>query len=304
LNRTEEEKEENRHPSHPVFRPLSLPDFQIANVSGFEGNAQSLRIVTETAWVTTGIVPTKASVDSILKYKKTWSTIEKPAEHRKKFLYDDQQSLLDKLQVESSQSIECQIMDLADDIGNALIDFSDGARAGIITADRVKRWLDSQPANVHSFAAEDVIGAFNDRIITDRFFPARVQYCVNSLTLSPPNADGQRGDYKIALSPQCDNYIRSLNEMKKTLLFDDPRIQASDNYGIFIVRTLFEIFQSHYVSKNSDLLFKNKIVPPDWHRRLLTSDWRQKYRLICDYISGMTDDFAKMKFDQALEVAL
>jgi dGTP triphosphohydrolase len=87
-------------------------------------------------------------------------------------------------------------------------------------------------------------------------------------------------------------------------LFTDPRIRASDNQGAFIIRTLFDIFLSHYVAKDSQTLFQNNIVPEDWHARLQRAHESIKYRLICDYLSGMTDDYAKMVFEQAMEVAL
>lgn len=92
---------------------------QMRQHGGFEGNAQSLRIVTDTAWVTRGIKPTRATVDSILKYKAVWSEKEEAPERRSKFLYDYQGQLLTQVGLESGRSIECQIMDLADDIGNA-----------------------------------------------------------------------------------------------------------------------------------------------------------------------------------------
>jgi dGTPase len=65
-------------------------NYQMREHGGFEGNAQSLRIVTETAWVAGGIRPTKASIESILKYKDFWSTKEDSPEIRHKFLYDYQ----------------------------------------------------------------------------------------------------------------------------------------------------------------------------------------------------------------------
>jgi dGTPase len=92
---------------------------------GFEGNAQSLRIVTETAWVSGGIRPTKAGIESILKYKVLWNPEAEFPDKQHKCLYEYQGDLLDFLQVVGTErSIECQIMNLADDIGNALIDLA------------------------------------------------------------------------------------------------------------------------------------------------------------------------------------
>jgi dGTP triphosphohydrolase len=92
--------------------------------------------------------------------------------------------------------------------------------------------------------------------------------------------------------------------MNQEFLFKNPNIRASDNQGAFILRTLFEIFRSHYVEKDSNILRQNDIIPKDWHDCLQKADEPMKFRIICDYLSGMTDDYAKMKFDRAIEVAL
>jgi dGTPase len=89
---------------------------QMREHDGFEGNAQSLRIVTETAWGKTGIGPTRTAVESILEYKDSWKTKTESPEKRRKFLYNHQEELLQLLSIASERSIECQIMDLADDI--------------------------------------------------------------------------------------------------------------------------------------------------------------------------------------------
>lgn len=214
---------------------------QMQKYGGFEGNAQSLRIVTETAWVklgigptkAVGIGPTKAAVESILKYKDFWATKQNlPEDQQRHFLYDYQEKLLALLKIGRDPSIECQIMNLADDIGNALIDFSDGARAGIMTPQKVKDWLDSQSDRTGKFAAEDVLEAFRDNIVVDKFTPKRIRDCINSIVCS---LHKKRRDYKISLSPQYQNFIRSLQSMSKAFLFTDRKIQVSDDQGAFII---------------------------------------------------------------------
>jgi dGTPase len=110
---------------------------------GFEGNAQSLRIITEIGWsrraktnpTRIGIEPTQAAVESILKNQELHHDKKGPPKQRSKFLYDYQGQLIETLSIANSQSLECQIMDIADDIANALIDYADGIRAGIINED-------------------------------------------------------------------------------------------------------------------------------------------------------------------------
>jgi dGTPase len=280
-------------------------NYQMREYGGFEGNAQSLRIVTETAWKTGGIRPTKAGIESILKYKVLWDPKAKFPEKQQKFLYEDQGSLLDYLKIGTEHSIECQIMNLADDIGNSLIDFSDGVRARIITKTKVKDWLDGQSGNVSTFVGDGILeGFFDENTIKDNFSSERVKNCVAELDYSKTSADAERNAYKIFLSPNYKKYIETLQKMNSKFLFTDPRIRASDNKGAFIIRTLFEIFRRHYVKEPSNTLRQNEIVPADWHRRLQQADDGLKFRIICDYLSVMTDDYAKRAFDLATEVAL
>jgi dGTPase len=131
---------------------------------GFEGNAQTLRILTKLIYARpnrpSGMKPTRAFLDGILKYKALHKehpasgteTKEFPDNH---FLYDDQAELrdfvfdgtaLDSLgpeQLNSLKSIECQIMDWADDTAYSLHDIVDGIKAGFITPDTLRKWADA-----------------------------------------------------------------------------------------------------------------------------------------------------------------
>src|SRR5471030_351559 len=97
---------------------------------GFEGNAQTLRILTRTIYSRDegrgGMSPTRALLDGVLKYKRLYRDRAGEPNH---FIYDDQADVLEfcfgpgdlseKLgtrEVNRFQSLECQIMDLADDI--------------------------------------------------------------------------------------------------------------------------------------------------------------------------------------------
>jgi dGTP triphosphohydrolase len=136
------------------------------------------------------------------------------------------------------------------------------------------------------------------------FSTVRVRDCVKSLTISEVSAGPERHSRVINLSPKYQNFIASLKQMNALFLFRHPEIQANDNQGAFILRTLFQIFLSHYVERQRDTLFKHDIIPEDWHSRLQEADEPTKFRIICDYLSGMTDDYATMNFNRAIEVAL
>src|SRR5271167_396176 len=98
---------------------------------GFEGNAQTLRILTRTIYSRSrgrgGMSPSRALLDGVLKYKRLHRDRGDDHNH---FIYDDQALILDfcfgtadlaaalgpGCKVNDFHSVECQVMDLADDI--------------------------------------------------------------------------------------------------------------------------------------------------------------------------------------------
>ena len=127
---------------HPPFGHIGerkLNDL-MAKHGGFEGNGQTLRILTELIYErpgrTKGIAPTRAFLDGVMKYKATqgdWlnQTGKAPENH---FIYDEQAQwrdqifdgvtipadLLEAKALNKFKSIECQIMDWADDTAYSL----------------------------------------------------------------------------------------------------------------------------------------------------------------------------------------
>ncbi|MFZ4622233.1 MAG: dGTP triphosphohydrolase, partial [Bacteroidota bacterium] len=134
---------------HNVMKPFG----------GFEGNAQTLRLLTETVYSDKvsrkGMNPTRAFLDGVLKYKTLFSELENPKNH---FIYNEQKQYLDFVfdgidltqQMEAGKtrdyfrSIECQIMDWSDDVAYSLNDVADGIHSGFITQHKVERWAESQ----------------------------------------------------------------------------------------------------------------------------------------------------------------
>ena len=83
---------------HPPFGHAgeSLLNELMSEYGGFEGNAQTLLIITEMistrSGIRKGMGPSRAFIDSILKYKTLYSQFDNPENH---FLYDEQQKYLD-----------------------------------------------------------------------------------------------------------------------------------------------------------------------------------------------------------------
>src|SRR5215213_10111001 len=123
---------------------------------GFEGNAQTLHLLTETIYQNEtgvrGMAATRALLDGVLKYKKLFR--EFPAPPNNHFLYDRQErhrtfvfgatsiptALHSQERLNALKSVECQIMDWADDAAYSLNDIVDGVKAGFLTIERIEAW--------------------------------------------------------------------------------------------------------------------------------------------------------------------
>jgi dGTPase len=128
---------------------------------GFEGNAQTLRILTrlEPKVLGDGLNLTRASLDAATKYP--WPRV---AGTRKFGVYEDDREVFDWMREgapERRRCIEAQIMDWADDVAYSVHDVEDGVRAGRISlpalTDPAERSEIVELAAKH-FSAEPVSG--------------------------------------------------------------------------------------------------------------------------------------------------
>lgn len=108
---------------------------------GFEGNAQSFRIVTKLAVGSSrmGLNLTRATLNAILKYP--WLRGENPKYPNKWGAYESERGEFDKVRElgtpKNAKSVEADIMDWADDITYSVHDIDDFFRAGVIPLDRL-----------------------------------------------------------------------------------------------------------------------------------------------------------------------
>ncbi len=129
---------------------------------GFEGNAQTLRLLTRLEAKTftsdghsAGLNLTRATLDACTKYPWTLASAEPPQGHHAdgsartvlKFgVYDDDHAVFDWMRTGApgaKQCVEAQVMDLADDVAYSVHDVEDGIVAGRIeltTLDRAAVW--------------------------------------------------------------------------------------------------------------------------------------------------------------------
>jgi dGTPase len=275
---------------------------------GFEGNAQTLRLITEIFYRTDdtrrGMNPTRAFLDGILKYKSLFSNFKNPENH---FIYDNQKKYVEfifekrKYQKEFSsynelnkfRSIECQIMDWADDTAYAVNDLVDSISGGFITITKLVQW---QSEHSLSDYQNSIINEMIEWMKSGKFKPKfglQIGDFVRACSLSKRKTflDSKTNRYSYEL--KIDKQIFEKAELYKTisveLVFRSPQLHQMEYKGKYMIEKMFRLFEENYVAS----LGKMKLLP-DFTDKIIRNEKNKiaRARLVCDQISGMTDSYA------------
>tara|TARA_Y100000588_G_scaffold353067_1_gene406201 strand:+ start:1149 stop:2411 length:1263 start_codon:yes stop_codon:yes gene_type:complete len=276
------------------------------NQGGFEGNAQTLRQLTETIYGQRGMNPTRAFLDSTLKYKTLLSEIPEAPNH---FIYDYQIKHLvfafeDKDQILQFQagdtrnafkSVECQIMDWADDTAYSLNDIVDGANAGFINLQNLENWaetnnlkgddaknLEQLCKSIRRKRLEPLMG----RKVGDFIAAANIVDTEKNFMSSRT----ARYKYKIDVSSEIAKESKLYKKISLDLVFKSPQLQQLDHKAARVLGELFNILSDNYISNNKKPL---KLVSSESEELISIAEKdSQKARVITDIISEMTDKLA------------
>jgi dGTPase len=263
---------------------------------GFEGNAQTLRLLTETMWHASppqyreGISPTRALVDGVLKYKKTRSS----AGTRNHFVYDEQEKYVafvhDGLPDEfrARKSIECQIMDWADEVAYSVGDFVDGVHAGFITTEKLSKWSSDKR---HPELVQQLLGAMEKGDLSEFAANKIGEFikCCSLVDSSLPRTDKtNRYRYDLDVCTRRSEQ-ECLAQISRDLVFAHPGVQQLEYKAQCMITQLFGILRENYIFPTSP---KRHLLNRDMERAFEgAKDKREAARRLCDYISGMSDDY-------------
>lgn len=276
---------------------------------GFEGNAQTLRILNDLIFekegAAYGMHATRSLLDGVLKYKalqEDWikQTGQYPENH---FLYDTQKDIRDfalgadicsvsrdPRAWNALKSIECQIMDWADDTAYSLHDIVDGVKAGFISTSRIEKWALEQTLSQPQAQALQALQAAITKGTLEQDAARSVGECIRACTLSTRGTriTGQTHRYDFVL--EVDPSIRARCELQKKiavdLVFKSPTLQQIELKGGCILEKLFECYREQYLGANKGL----SILPEAIHTQIVALETEtDKMRAICDYVSGLTD---------------
>jgi dGTPase len=312
---------------HPPFGHIGerkLNELMAAH-GGFEGNAQTLRILTRLIYARpdrpSGMKPTRAFLDGILKYKALHgeccsleaSQTQYPDNH---FLYDDQvdvrsfvfpDNALDGLspeQLNSLKSIECQIMDWADDTAYSLHDIVDGIKAGFITPDSLHAWSEAQD-DLTSYQIQ-TLDDLTSEIRTGGYEPRtslRIGEFIQACRLVPQEsvlADcTNRHRFKLAIDEKVHEVCSLHKRIAFDLIFKSAPLQQIEFKGGYLLTRLFDAYQEHILGDHPKPL---RILPNPINQWIKNADsHEEKKRLLCDHLSSLTDGQAIRAYKRLFE---
>lgn len=255
---------------------------------GFEGNAQTLRILTELIFgADGGMQPTRALLDGVLKYTQIFSEAQ---ETTRRFIYPDQSVVLDWVLAKTGEklrSIECQIMDWADDVAYGLMDMVDGVKAQFITIDRLERWRTTRARNdLENSVIEDLCAVLRQNQL-DRAFAGRIGECIRATTLAPRenslSGRTHRHALQLVVNAEQRARIKVYQGLAADLIFQTPQIQQLEFKGRRILSELFRALRENYAGPAPAHL-----LPPEVEAELRRAENGHE-RILCDHLSALTD---------------
>ena len=274
---------------------------------GFEGNAQTLHLLTSTLYQNEtgvrGMQPTRALLDGVLKYKKLFRN--SPYQPHNHFLYDAQESartfvfagqeIPAALHVgdglNAFKSVECQIMDWADDAAYSLNDIVDGVKAGFLTIERIEHWAAAEALDSQTQALLDEVF---DAIRADRLenvTSARIGSFITACRIKERSnfmsKTTNRYRFELVVSPEEQKVALFFKKMANDIIFESPQLQQMEHKARRVMTQLWHSCWSNYVEVGPR---KIRVLPPRVGKLIdAESTEAGKARRICDWLAGLTD---------------
>lgn len=199
------------------------------------------------------------------------------------------------------KSFDCSIMDVADDIAYGVHDLEDAVALGLVSdrtfgtfvsADQCQAFLESIATKYPDQFGADVHGhfiaqLFGDSIARKRSIGRLAHYFVSAVTIDTEDAfTGPLLRYRAAMDSEARRFLERLQRFIFEDVISSPKVQHLTFKGQKMVALVFEAMQSD----------PKRFLPTDAYRRYEASPGG--LRVLCDYVSGMTDGFLLKTYDR------
>lgn len=326
------------HPPYGHGGEIAL-NYMMRNHGGFEGNAQTFRIVTQLEPYTEhfGMNLSRRTLLGLIKYPALISQTRAPQQpaavaHQRqikakqwspaKGIYDCDKALFDwvlaplsdkdKQQLSEMReppqdrlthrktrykSIDCSIMELADDIAYGVHDLEDAIVLGLVTRNQWQEGAASQLADCTDAWFEQHISSIGDMLFSGQHHQRKdaiggmVNALLTSIEVKP--VEGQFTSsllaYNAYMHPGMEKALSILKHFVSQYVIQIPQVQIVEYKGQQIIMDLFEAFSAD----------PQRLLPmttrATWE---MSMNETARMRVIADYISSMTDGHAQRLHQQ------
>jgi dGTPase len=271
---------------------------------GFDHNAQSLRIVTK-------LEKRYAEFDGL---NLSWETLEGLVKHNGPLVgpYSDSKALpqpiaefnaLFDLDLDRHSSLEAQCAAIADDIAYNAHDLDDGLRAGLFNLADIEQLpltgehLASVRALYPGLDDSRTVHEIVRRQITSMVEDVIVQTNKALRELDPRNTEAIRnaGMTIVTFSPSMQEKEKAIKTFLFSRMYRAPSVMRIREDAKQVVRDLFNRY------------FSGKAQMPnewglDWLDTSARIDEAKRARIVCDFLSGMTDRYAILEHQRLFDV--
>jgi dGTPase len=199
-------------------------------------------------------------------------------------------------------ALDTSIMEIADDIAYGVHDLEDAIGLGLI--DRAAFESGVKAKDISGFCEwSDGLGysVLVDKLFSDHTYQrkkaigALVGFCLRNTTLDTSNSHGFGNPifgWQAVLSDDARAVLDVLQELVETQVIFTTNVQQLEFKGQKIVTELFHAFATDPA----------RLLPPRDAQRYEQAETEDlKHRVICDYLAGMTDDYATKRYQQLFE---
>ncbi len=277
---------------------------------GFEGNGQTLRILTKLEKYKErgkGLYPTRRLVLGILKYPRSMDSFNlgNYAMKPPKSFHEDETSVVkwalegfseaDRIQlIESADgkgahhSLDCSILELADDIAYGLHDIEDIVARGLASTNEVQQEVTNvfkkfDGSALSGFDAQSVCsGLLSNSFQRKQTISGLVNLFVTNVTISEnPSYEHPLLRFNASLPEQHTALLKSLKGIAYELVIRKAKVQQLERRGQMVVAQIFDTLISDP---------EHLIPPSSWQDGCVESSTERR---VCDYVAGMTDSYAE-----------